>query len=253
MYLLSRLLFPVVSHPSPKILMSPKLTDFFVLNNTQPRKSAPNDFIDHLQAMITNECILCCSELPYSQLLYGPITWLPHYPGKNYGNCSRCIPWPLDIMMITNRSSTFFFFCIFKKILFTHESHRERDAETQAEGEAGSLQEALHGTRSQVSRIMLWAEGRHSTSEPPGHPCSSTTWLSLLALHCSCLAWDCSSLPHESNRLLRIHATLILFLLNGLLEWVYNDANPCRGISLFFLRLLLFCEIKYNFSKSFSL
>ena len=36
---------------------------------------------------------------------------------------------------------------------------RERGAETQAEGEAGSMQGARRGTRSQVSRIMPWAEG----------------------------------------------------------------------------------------------
>ena len=35
----------------------------------------------------------------------------------------------------------------------------DREAETQAEGEAGSMQGAQHGTRSRVSRITLWAEG----------------------------------------------------------------------------------------------
>ena len=43
----------------------------------------------------------------------------------------------------------------------THrEREREREAETQAEGEAGSMQGAQHGTRSWVSRITPWAEGR---------------------------------------------------------------------------------------------
>ena len=36
---------------------------------------------------------------------------------------------------------------------------REREAETQAEGEAGSMQGARHGTQSRVSRIRPWAEG----------------------------------------------------------------------------------------------
>ena len=36
---------------------------------------------------------------------------------------------------------------------------RQREAETQAEGEAGSIQGAGHRTRSGVSRIMPWAEG----------------------------------------------------------------------------------------------
>ena len=37
--------------------------------------------------------------------------------------------------------------------------HTHTEAETRAEGEAGSIQEAQHGTRSGVSRVMLWAEG----------------------------------------------------------------------------------------------
>ena len=36
---------------------------------------------------------------------------------------------------------------------------REREAETQAEGEAGSMQEAWCGTQSQVSRTTPRAEG----------------------------------------------------------------------------------------------
>ena len=36
---------------------------------------------------------------------------------------------------------------------------REREAETQAEGEAGSMQGAQRGTQSWVSRIRPWAEG----------------------------------------------------------------------------------------------
>ena len=37
---------------------------------------------------------------------------------------------------------------------------REREAETQAGGEAGSSQGARHETGSWNSRIMPWAEGR---------------------------------------------------------------------------------------------
>ena len=40
------------------------------------------------------------------------------------------------------------------------ERERERRSETQAEGEAGSMQAARRGTRSGVSRITPWAEGR---------------------------------------------------------------------------------------------
>ena len=39
------------------------------------------------------------------------------------------------------------------------DTESEREAETQAEGEAGSIQGARHGTPSQVSRIPPWAEG----------------------------------------------------------------------------------------------
>ena len=46
----------------------------------------------------------------------------------------------------------------------------ERGAETQAEGEAGSMQGAGCGTRSWVSRIPPWAEGRCSTAEPRRRP-----------------------------------------------------------------------------------
>ena len=47
---------------------------------------------------------------------------------------------------------------------------RERDAETQAEGEAGSMQGAWRGIRSQVSRIVPWAKGRRQTAVPPRDP-----------------------------------------------------------------------------------
>ena len=43
----------------------------------------------------------------------------------------------------------------------------EREAQTQAEGEAGSMQGARCGTRSRDSRIIPWAEGRRQTTEPP--------------------------------------------------------------------------------------
>ena len=45
-----------------------------------------------------------------------------------------------------------------------------RDTDTQAEGEAGPMQEAWCGTRSGDSRVTCWAEGRRLTAEPPGCP-----------------------------------------------------------------------------------
>ena len=47
---------------------------------------------------------------------------------------------------------------------------REREAETQEEGEAGSMLEARHRTRSPNSRIASWAKGRRQTAEPPRDP-----------------------------------------------------------------------------------
>ena len=46
----------------------------------------------------------------------------------------------------------------------------EREAETQAEGEAGSMQGARCGTRSQDHRITPWAEGGAKLLIHPGCP-----------------------------------------------------------------------------------
>ena len=48
----------------------------------------------------------------------------------------------------------------------------QREAETQAEGEAGSMQGARRGIQSRVSRIAPWAKGRHQTAAPPRDPCA---------------------------------------------------------------------------------
>ena len=47
---------------------------------------------------------------------------------------------------------------------------REREAETQAEGEADSMPGVQRRTRSWDSRIMPWAKGRRQTAEPPRDP-----------------------------------------------------------------------------------
>ena len=53
---------------------------------------------------------------------------------------------------------------IFKDFIYLFmrdtQKERETETETQAEGEADSMQGARCGTRSQVSRITPWAEGR---------------------------------------------------------------------------------------------
>ena len=50
------------------------------------------------------------------------------------------------------------------------DTERCREAETQAEGEAGSMQGARRGTRSPVSRIMAWAKGGAKPLSLPGCP-----------------------------------------------------------------------------------
>ena len=62
------------------------------------------------------------------------------------------------LMLREAKQQNFFFFLRF--YLFIHENTQrgEREAEIQAEGEAGSMQGARHGTRSQVSRIRPWVE-----------------------------------------------------------------------------------------------
>ena len=63
----------------------------------------------------------------------------------------------------------------------------QREAETQAEGEAGSLQGAQCRTWSQDSRITLGAKGRRSTTEPPWRPEIISSKLSSITLLYECL------------------------------------------------------------------
>ena len=48
--------------------------------------------------------------------------------------------------------------------------YREKEAETQAEREANSMQGVQCGTPSRDSIFTPWAEGRCSTTEPPRCP-----------------------------------------------------------------------------------
>ena len=84
-----------------------------------------------------------------------------------------CIPlsmYTLLCFFLSISVSTRFFFLRF--YLFIHERHTdcEREAETQAEGEAGSMQGAPRGTRSRVSRITIWAKGDAKPLSHPGSP-----------------------------------------------------------------------------------
>ena len=75
----------------------------------------------------------------------------------------------LFFMLLKKKLPNFILLKIFRS-LFLHERHRERGAETQAEGEAGSLRGAPCGTRSQDPGVTPWAKGRHSTTDPSRCP-----------------------------------------------------------------------------------
>ena len=65
---------------------------------------------------------------------------------------------------------------------------RERDAEIQAEGEAGSMQGARHGTRSWDSRIRPWAKGDAKPLSHQGCPYGCVycpIWQELCLIHAS--------------------------------------------------------------------
>ena len=65
----------------------------------------------------------------------------------------------------------FFKYLFFKDIyLFMIDIERERKAETQEEGEAGSMPGARRGTRSRDSKTTPRAKGKRQTTEPPMDP-----------------------------------------------------------------------------------
>ena len=61
-----------------------------------------------------------------------------------------------------------FIYLCFKDFIYLFLRDTEREAETQAEGGAGSLQRARCGTRSRDPGVTAWAQGSRSTAEPPG-------------------------------------------------------------------------------------
>ena len=82
-----------------------------------------------------------------------------------------------------------FFFFLFKDFIYLlmRDTQREREAKTQAEGEAGSMQGARHGTRSWVSRITPWAEGGAKPLSHSGCPkmqiLIQKVWVDVKILH----------------------------------------------------------------------
>ena len=66
----------------------------------------------------------------------------------------------------------------------------QREAEIQAEGEAGPPWGARYGTPSQDPRVTPWAKGRCSTTEPPRCPREIDTFS-------SCFQLDGELTPHN--------------------------------------------------------
>ena len=88
---------------------------------------------------------------------------------------------PLGQRQAPNRCATqgslpLLFLKEFLKFIYSWETQREREAETQAEGEAGSMQGARCGTQSRDPGIMTWAKGGRSIIKPPRCPENIICW-----------------------------------------------------------------------------
>ena len=92
--------------------------------------------------------------------------------------------------LLTLKRSLLFFFFFFKDFIYLF--MRERKAETQPEGEAGSTQGAQRGTQSRVSRIRPWAEGSAKLLSHLG--CPHRPLLVVLSFPCSLGVRDKGSL-----------------------------------------------------------
>ena len=136
-----------------------------------------------------------------------------------------------------------FFLKIF--YLFIHKRQGEREPETQAEGEAGSMQGAWCGTRSQDPGIMTWTKDRCSTTEPPRCPPSSASLMSKLLKHKSMPVYllDTNHLQTslscfwESGSWLRSEQTLKFYLLILLLAQCRTLWDGLSAISSGYLLL----------------
>ena len=77
---------------------------------------------------------------------------------KNSIHCTQNIPSQWFQFLLTHSC----FLSFFKEdfFLFIHERHRERGRDSEAEGEASSMQGAWYRTQSRDHRITPWAKGR---------------------------------------------------------------------------------------------
>ena len=116
------------------------------------------------------------------------------------------------------------------------------ETETQAEGEAGSMQRALRGTRYQDPRVTPWAEGSRSTPEPPRGPLTKA--LELEAVLSQFKSWNsCYADPRDKANLPSTirgkWASVFYFTYNIIYVYMHYDQNQETNIQYYLL--LLFC------------
>ena len=111
-----------------------------------------------------------CGKITWCTVFY--IAWKEQYLGRVHINKNEKYKYEMGntSMKFSHHHNLSHFIFLKRFYLFTHERHREREAETQAGEAADSLQGAWCGTRSQNSRITPWAKGRCLTAEPARHP-----------------------------------------------------------------------------------
>ena len=150
----------------------------------------------------------------------------------------------------------------FLKILFSYswETQGERQVETQAEGEAGSLRGARCGTRSwsRDRGITPWAEGRCSTTEPPRRPGGLIFWMnsrlsSSWVIGLFFLSYPKSFLCHELNPQLHDPVSSLFRFRHWALSFVRSHGCDCHTlIRCGNLVRNLSSHISFLFSKLFS-
>ena len=97
--------------------------------------------------------------------------------------------WDSSTVLYVTVVHTFLFshhLCIYPIIFFIFYlfmRDTQRKAETQAEGEAGSMQGAWRGTRSWDPGVTPWAAGRCSTAEPPRAAPENPSWWNRVGEH----------------------------------------------------------------------
>ena len=103
----------------------------------------------------------CCVLCSYNHLLNHKVLWAKDLQSRSQTQHKQKLPTkmphPWSWLQQAGERCNFFYF------LFMRDTQRE--AKTQTEGEAGSMQGARCGTRSRNWGIMPWAKGRCSTAE----------------------------------------------------------------------------------------